>query len=448
MSFVSLEFLVLCTTTILAFYSVSRPDLVLMLASLTFIGYQDPVSVSLLVILAVFMAAYQYLLPTRRLLFGVMSAVILVPLVGFKILGGSSGGYVATSVGILIPIGISFYTFQAISGLRTLEVEKGRTFGAHIYNNLLYLSFFPQLVAGPISKRAQLLPQLLRRKVRPKSIKTGLMLIAIGLVFKACIADNLAVYVDQVFADPVLHSPNAQKVASLLFSIQIYCDFNGYCLIGMGISKLMGVSLVFNFKNPYFSSSISEFWRRWHITLGQFFREFVFQPVKSLFPKGNFAGYGLAILLVFIFSAFWHGVGMTFLIWGLIHGIAVLIENSFAGRFIAQFVTFRALRKVYTLAVVLVGWVFFRAEDVEGALTVLSGFFVFEKGGLSAGLEMHTLYVIGFMILLFFAIEVCISSRRLSRMALKNYSIVMNCLFILIFVLGNFFHGSFIYFQF
>ena len=139
-------------------------------------------------------------------------------------------------------------------------------------------------------------------------------------MMKTCIADNISVYVDQVFSDPFEHSANAKKIAAVLFSIQIYCDFNGYCLIGMGVAKLFGINLVLNFKNPYYSSSVSEFWRRWHITLGGFFREFVFHKLKHLIIKPQFPAYAFSIIGVFILSALWHGVGTTFLVWGLIHG--------------------------------------------------------------------------------------------------------------------------------
>lgn len=215
---------------------------------------------------------------------------------------------------IILPVGISFYTFQTLSYV--IDVYKGdisaeRHFGYYA----TFISFFPQLVAGPIERTRNLLPQI-KSKVEfsYKQATYGLKLISWGLFKKIVIADTLAVYVQPVYKNPYEYNGFALLLGSLFFTIQIYCDFSGYSDIAIGSSKLLGINLMRNFHSPYFSSSIKEFWSRWHISLSTWFRDYLYIPLGGN-RSGNIRKY-LNIIFTFFISGLWHGANWTFVIWG------------------------------------------------------------------------------------------------------------------------------------
>ena len=276
---------------------------------------------------------------------------------------------------VLLPVGISFYTFQTLSYV--IDVYRGTTKAEHslgVYAT--FVSFFPQLVAGPIERSNNLLPQIISEKrFSYESATYGIRLILWGLYKKMVVADNLAVFVDRVFGNVRNYQGYSFVLAVFFFSIQIYCDFSGYSDIARGSAKLLGIDLMENFKSPYYSSSIREFWSRWHISLSTWFRDYVYIPLGGS-RKGRFRT-AVNNLITFLVSGLWHGANVTFLVWGGIHGTGQVAENLVLpdrkGKKKSAFRRILGVPLVF-LFVTLV-WVFFRADSLSDAVYVLSHFF-------------------------------------------------------------------------
>ncbi len=297
---------------------------------------------------------------------------------------------------LLLPLGISFYTFQAIG--YAVDVYRGDTPAErHLGIFALYVSFFPQLVAGPIERSYQLLPQFRRPTfVEPERISAGLQLILWGLVKKVIIADRISVVVDTVYSNPEAYSGPYLILATIFFSIQIYCDFSGYSDMAVGTARIMGYDLMTNFRRPYFATSVGEFWRRWHISLSTWFRDYVYKPLG-----GNRVArpvWVMNILIVFLLSGLWHGANWTFLAWGAVHGVTLVGGDILAParkRITTVFQLDRIprihklLQRMVLLAIVCSAWVFFRAESVGQALTILGRMLDFD------GFALGTLWSIG-----------------------------------------------------
>lgn len=281
------------------------------------------------------------------------------------------------TLSLVLPVGISFYTFQSLS--YTLDVYRGRIEPCRSLPTFaLYVAYFPQLVAGPIERARNLLPQLAGpRQVAVSHWMEGSVLILLGLVRKVCIADVVAPLVDRVFADPAAQSSGALALAVLLFGVQIYADFSGYSDMARGVSKLLGIELMVNFRAPYFSTSLREFWTRWHISLSTWLRDYLYIPLG-----GNRSGERAThrnLLLTMLLGGLWHGAAWNFVIWGGLHGGALVVERQAraAGRRWGSAV----LGWACTMLVVFSAWVFFRAHSLESALQVFAGVLA-GRGGL------------------------------------------------------------------
>lgn len=279
---------------------------------------------------------------------------------------------------VLLPVGISFYTFQSLSYV--IDVYRGdrepeRHFGIYA----LYVSFFPQLVAGPIERSTRLLPQL-RETTRfdYDRLLEGLTLMLWGFFKKVVIADRLALYVQPVYGDPAAYEGAPLILATYFFAFQIYCDFSGYSDIAIGAARVLGYDLMDNFRQPYLSRSIPEFWRRWHISLSTWFRDYVYIPLGG--NRVSARRWCSSIMVVFVLSGLWHGANWTFVIWGALHGFFMLASRASAG---VRARLGRALRAeryprlvagvqvLLTFHLVLFSWVFFRANSLSDALIVL-----------------------------------------------------------------------------
>lgn len=264
---------------------------------------------------------------------------------------------------LLLPVGISFYTFQTLGYVIDVyrnNVKAERHFGYYA----AFISFFPQLVAGPIERTNNLLPQIKSEHFFDYSQATyGLKLMAWGFFKKLVIADNLAVNVDTVYNDIQSYKGFALILASLFFTIQIYCDFSGYSDIARGSSKLMGIDLMENFKSPYFSASIKEFWSRWHISLSTWFRDYLYIPLGGNRVKKSRHYFNL--LITFLISGLWHGANWTFIIWGGIHGLAQIIEDFFSSGKRKELHGIRWFGKViFVFTFCSFAWIFFRAQNI------------------------------------------------------------------------------------
>ncbi len=275
---------------------------------------------------------------------------------------------------VVLPVGISFYTFQTMS--YTIDVYRGRL---EPTRNLVvfatFVAYFPQLVAGPIERAKILLPQLVEteRRITSDGVASGLGLILLGLTKKVVLADGVAEVADTAFSNPTEQSWIAMGAGILAFAIQIYGDFSGYTDVARGVSRLLGIELTINFAQPYLSRNITEFWRRWHISLSNWLRDYLYIPLGGN-RKGTVATYrNLAITM--LLGGLWHGASWNFVIWGGLHGGFLVIHKLIrAGRVSDDSVTVRDLPAIaVTFALVCFAWVFFRAATFKDAIYVLRG---------------------------------------------------------------------------
>lgn len=279
------------------------------------------------------------------------------------------------TLNIILPVGISFYTFQAIG--YSIEVFCRRLNPCRdLVCFASFICFFPQLVAGPIEPASHLLPQFQQpRRFRYEEAVKGSRMILWGLFKKMIVADNCAPTVDMVWNDYTHFSPVMLAVASLLFTIQIYCDFSGYSDIAIGSAKLFGIDLINNFKMPYFSTSIPEFWRRWHISLMNWFRTYIYIPLG-----GSRRGKAITIrnvFVVFLLSGLWHGANYTFIVWGLYHALLSMVYVLFDIKTknttdMSMFFMRHIPSILLTFLLVNIGWIIFRAPDLQSAIGYLS----------------------------------------------------------------------------
>ncbi|GAB5538746.1 MAG: MBOAT family protein [Salibacteraceae bacterium] len=287
--------------------------------------------------------------------------------------------YFKDGLNLVLPVGISFYTFQTLS--YTIDVYYGRVSAEkNPFKFALFVSYFPQLVAGPIERFGRLHHQLFKdQKLEYHTIRSGIRLMLWGMFIKMCVADNLAPIVDQVFASSS-EASSAQLLSGMMsFSLQIYAEFQGYSLIAIGAARTMGVNLIYNFNAPYFARSIREFWSRWHISLSTWFRDYLFIPLGgSRKSNGRIA---LNILIVFLISGLWHGANLTFIAWGGLHGLVYLAQRwiTIKGRGLL----IQMSQWLLTLLVVCIAWVFFRSSDVTSALAYIWRMFNAESSDLS-----------------------------------------------------------------
>jgi alginate O-acetyltransferase complex protein AlgI len=362
---------------------------------------------------------------------------------------------------IILPIGLSFHTFQAMS--YTIEVYRGnqkaeRHFGYYA----LYVMFYPQLVAGPIERPQNILHQLHEKhQFNYSTIVSGLRLILWGMFKKTIIADRMALIADPAFFKPDYFTGFPLIIATVAFSIQIYCDFSGYSDIAIGTARTMGINLMQNFNAPYFSKSISEFWSRWHISLSTWFRDYIYIPLGGN-RNGKFKWYR-NLMLVFLISGFWHGANWTFIVWGAIHGIYLVSATIFFKNKTTTNALKNSIAIFTTFLLVTFTWIFFRATSIHDACYIVMHLFdgilqpisyIF-KGIIY--LKMHKFLPIDFAVL-FFALCLLFyvdknKNNRNWNLWLQNkptiirWSIYLVLTFLII-IFGIFDNRQFIYFQF
>ena len=286
--------------------------------------------------------------------------------------------YSISTLSIILPVGLSFHTFQSMS--YTIEVYRGRVRPErHLGIYALYVLFYPQLVAGPIERPQHLLPQLrIPHGFDWERVKSGLALMFVGLIKKMVIADQLAVLVNTVYDTPRDFTGTPLILAAYFFAFQIYCDFSGYTDIARGAAKVMGIDLVVNFDKPYFAENIADFWRRWHISLSTWFRDYVYYPLGG--NRVGFLRQCMNLMIVFVLSGLWHGARWNFVIWGAIHGTLVIgwhvLQKYKESRGISlAHPLFRMLSILITFHLVTFALIFFRATTLSDALYVVTHLF-------------------------------------------------------------------------
>jgi len=281
--------------------------------------------------------------------------------------------YVIAAPGILLPVGISFYTFQSMS--YTIDcyrgnIERERSFIRYA----AFVSLFPRLVAGPIERAKNLLPQLHRTpKVSMQDITDGLSLFIVGLFKKVALADYLALYVDKVYAAPEQFQSPALVLATFLFSWQIYFDFSGYTDMARGVARMMGFRLMLNFNNPYLATGLGDFWQRWHISLSSWFKDYVYIPLGGN-RKGMFNTYR-NMFLTMVISGLWHGAAWTFVIWGAVHALGRFLTRELERTAFYKEKVPKLVKQLFVFVFVTFAWIFFRAENISDAGVIVARIF-------------------------------------------------------------------------
>ncbi len=286
--------------------------------------------------------------------------------------------YQSPTFSILLPVGISFYIFQSLS--YTIDVYRGvRPAERHLGIFALYVSFFPQLVAGPIERSTHLLPQFYRKVTWNTSrVVSGLRLMLWGYFLKMVIADNAGGIVTTVYGDPVNFNGLALMLATFFFAMQIFGDFAGYSYIAIGTARILGYDLIENFRRPYFARSIAEFWRRWHISLMNWFRAYVYIPLGG--SRVSRSRWARNIAAVFLLSGLWHGAAWTFVAWGAFNGLLLVLSKYTESlrRSLVRFTRLKAVPALHTalqialtFSLVCIGWVFFRAQTLSEAVIII-----------------------------------------------------------------------------
>jgi len=362
---------------------------------------------------------------------------------------------------IILPVGISFFTFQAIG--YTIDVYKGKVRATRSWIDFFaFISFFPQLVAGPIERASGFLPQFRKRYVFDYEKATdGLVLIVYGLFKKMAVADNLAIYVDTVFTNFTQYSSLTLLLGAVLFSFQIYCDFSGYSDIARGIAKLFGFELMVNFDSPYFSKSISEFWRRWHISLSTWFKDYLYIPLGG--NRVSTLKYIRNIWIVFLVSGLWHGANYTFIIWGALHAFYQTCgyfkaRIQLSANWTMRFSLFRIKPMRYIISgaqiltvniLVVCAWIFFRADSFEHAINYFGKMLTWEGytrlSGLGANYGILFMGVNMFLVCLLIGIDMLSRSVQYSQ---KRKAVFLAGMLLMIIFFGKGGDTAFIYFQF
>lgn len=361
--------------------------------------------------------------------------------------------YLVSESSLLLPVGISFYTFQTMS--YTIDVYRRKIKPEKKFRKFaLFVSFFPQLVAGPIERAGHLLPQFdIKHKIDYKRITDGLKLIFWGFFQKIVIADSMAIFVDTVYSNPGSFYGLDIMLVTFFFAIQIYGDFAGYTDIARGSAKIMGYDIRINFNLPYFANSIADFWRRWHMSLSNWFRDYVYFPLGGSKSKTKLRIWS-NIMITFVISGFWHGASWVFIIWGALHGMYYIIEKIIYDKFPAlkksKSPIFNLFKIFIVFSLVNFAWIFFRSPSVSIALILIKNLFNFSSFGITFDRQSIALNII--LATLLFAVHYIeqkkdIISYLSEKPAFIRWTIYYISAFLL-FALGNFGLKEFIYFQF
>lgn len=474
MLFNTFEFLVFFLITIITFFSVpqKRRWFILLLASYFFYGYWKP---SYLILIAGSTIA-DYLISNvigksndnRKKKFLLITSITLNLSLLFlfkyfdfiagsfnELLSNSGSDYKIKLLNLILPVGISFYTFQTMS--YTIDVYNGKIKPEkHFGIFALFVSFFPQLVAGPIERASNLLPQFKREvSISYDRFSSGGQLILWGLVKKVLVADRVGIIANEIFNNHTEYQGFTLIIGVICFAFQIYCDFSGYSDIAIGTARVFGYDLMKNFKNPYFAKSLTDFWRKWHISLSTWFKDYVYIPIGG--NKVFKWRWYFNLWITFFISGIWHGANWTFVLWGAIHGFGLVIENVLSYK---RSNKFQFVKKIWIFSLICFAWIFFRANTISDAFNIVTNILTFSEYHISqlsiyvVPVNKATVFSADFLLTYASIIVLLLVEHQFivkNRWNLLNpqYKMVI-CAFttVLIFLFGVFDVNEFIYFQF
>lgn len=357
-------------------------------------------------------------------------------------------------VDVALPIGISFFTFQSIS--YTIDVYRGdnKPIGS-VLNYFLYILMFPQLIAGPIIRYNSIADSLCKRESTWADRIYGIYVFSVGLAKKVLIANVLGEYVDGVFDNSISQADTLTLwLVMISYSFQIYFDFSGYSDMAIGLGRVMGFRFPENFDCPYISQSITEFWRRWHITLGNWLFNYIYKPLGGSRVDSKFR-VAINLMIVFFVSGLWHGAAWNFVVWGLWHGVFIVMDKFFLNK-IFTYVN-KYVRIFFTYIVILIGWCMFRADNLSDALVLIIGMFAFQDG--SNALLIDKQFVTTFVLASMFAfvcasnfgnrlMQMLYSEQMTSRRCVSNASVALLLMIVSISYITASGFNPFIYFRF
>ncbi|MBQ0156848.1 MAG: MBOAT family protein [Bacteroidales bacterium] len=473
MTFQTLEYLIFLPIVFLLYWTLCRGNKtlqngLLLIASLVFYGWWDWRFLGLLLLTALSTFYAGDLMgktedPKRRKWISIGAIVLNIGILfyfkyfnffvqsfidAFALFGADMN---VSTLKILLPVGISFYTFSALSysiDVYQKKIEPTKDVLAY----LAYITFFPSILSGPISRAQKTLPQYFVARTFSYDVAVAAVkAILIGAMMKLCLADRLAIYVNTVYANIAQHNGTTLLFTSILYTLQIYADFAGYSLMAIGSGKLLGIELPTNFIRPYFAKTVTDFWRRWHISLTTWFRDYIYFPLGG--NRCSKPRWMLNQMIVFTVSGLWHGAAYTFLIWGAFHGACMVVERQIYGDKIKNisdnFSIANVLRWIITFTIVNFAWIFFRVSDLGDVMTIFKKIFT-EPGELFFDLDS---LLLGFLALAIVFIYDFIKEKQLNIHLLSSKNIVVRyitaiLLVVYILAFGVLNGASFIYFQF
>lgn len=391
MLFSSTTFIFMFLTLLLILYfpikNIKYRNIILLIFSLIFYSWGEPKYIFLMLLTVLIAYMFGLLIDKYRndkkksKLFLVISVIlILLNLFIFKYLDFSIGiinSVFKTNIGItklVLPIGISFYTFQILSYVIDLYWGKVGV-QKNYFRLLLYVSFFPQLIAGPIVRYETVEKEISDRKTTLDGFISGFKRFIWGLAKKVIIANNVAIFCDYVYNNYSSYGSNILWVAAVCYTLQIYFDFSGYSDMAIGLGKMFGFNFLENFNYPYIATSITDFWRRWHISLSSFFRDYVYIPLGG--NRVSKIKFIRNIFIVWLLTGIWHGASYNFILWGLYYAILLLFEKMVTGKYIEKLP--KVLKILYSLFFITLGWVIFRVENINDLILVIKKMFSFNN---------------------------------------------------------------------
>lgn len=391
MLFSSTTFIFMFLTLLLILYfpikNIKYRNIILLIFSLIFYSWGEPKYIFLMLLTVLIAYIFGLLIDKYRKdkkkskLFLVISIIlILLNLFIFKYLDFSIGiinSIYKTNIGLtklVLPIGISFYTFQILSYVIDLYWGKVGV-QKNYFRLLLYVSFFPQLIAGPIVRYETVEKKISDRKTTLDGFISGFKRFIWGLAKKVIVANNVAIFCDYVYNNYSSYGSNILWVAAVCYTLQIYFDFSGYSDMAIGLGKMFGFNFLENFNYPYIATSINDFWRRWHISLSTFFRDYVYIPLGG--NRVSKIKFIRNIFIVWLLTGIWHGASYNFILWGLYYAILLLIEKMVTGKYIEKLP--KVLKILYSLFFITLGWVIFRVENINDLILVIKKMFSFNN---------------------------------------------------------------------
>ena len=461
MLFSSLTFLLAFFPLVLVLYYVNNNrvyrNIILLISSLIFYSWGEPRTIIIMIITIIVNYVMAIMIEEnekyRKLLFIVTCIFNIGILFFFKYFNFFVNDVLMlknVTLNIILPIGISFYTFQILSYV--IDVYKKEVVAQRSIINLgAYVTMFPQLIAGPIVRYQTIAKELTERKEHVDDIAEGLRRFIIGLGKKIIIANQMAIIADKVYLSIPLHDLNTMFawIGTIAFALQIYYDFSGYSDMAIGLGKMFGFHFVENFNYPYIATSITDFWRRWHISLSSWFRDYVYIPLGG--SRCSKARWMLNIMIVWSLTGLWHGASYNFILWGLYYGVLLMMEKLFFKKYLDKL---RGINYIITMLIVLVGWVFFNSSSVDQIIYMIRNLFGF-NGSFSLILlnNQGILYLLPYMLIAIIGMGPWINQLfikiRNNTIGFTSYDIYLVVILVvcLIFLINNS-YNPFIYFRF